>query len=71
VAEQIILLDTSVLIDFFRKKDKSKSYFYQLSDIATSFVVSSITHFEIYTGISFKEQNSLLTFSFIKWGVFS
>ncbi len=49
--EQIILLDTSVLIDYFRKKAKSKSYFYKLTEKSSSFVVSLITHFEIYTGI--------------------
>lgn len=49
---EIIMLDTSVLIDFFRKKDKSKSYFFQLSARSEQFCVSSITLFEILNGAS-------------------
>jgi len=59
VEEQIILLDTSVLIDFFRKTDKSKSYLYTLSKISESFVVSSVTHYEIYTGVNSESQKSI------------
>lgn len=48
--KQIILLDTSILIDYYRKKDKSKSYLYKLLHNSKSFAVSSITHYEIYIG---------------------
>ncbi len=47
---QVVLLDTSVLIDFFRKKDKSKTVFFKLQSTYQSIAVSSITIFEIYTG---------------------
>jgi len=50
VENQIVLLDTSVLIDFFRKKDKSKTFLFKLGSDYLSFAVSSITLFEIYTG---------------------
>lgn len=53
---EIVLLDTSVLIDYYRKKDKSKSYFYQLTDHYNTFAISAITYFEIYTGVSTAEQ---------------
>ncbi|MFW6246041.1 MAG: type II toxin-antitoxin system VapC family toxin [Tangfeifania sp.] len=46
----MICLDTSVLIDFFRKKDKSKSFFYGLAASYDEFAVSSVTEFEIYIG---------------------
>lgn len=43
-----ILIDTSILIDYFRKRDKSKSILYQLSDRKLS--VSVITEFEFTIG---------------------
>jgi predicted nucleic acid-binding protein len=46
----MILLDSSVLIDFFRKKDKTKTIFYQLSKTNTEFCISSITYYEIGIG---------------------
>ena len=49
---ELILLDTSILIDFFRKKDKSKSKFYSLTTKYTLFAVSVITEYEIFTGAS-------------------
>ena len=48
--QEVILLDTSVLIDYFRKKDKDKSYLFKISGVNKRFVVSTITQFEIYTG---------------------
>jgi tRNA(fMet)-specific endonuclease VapC len=56
VENEIVLLDTSVLIDYYRKKDKSKSYFFKLTDLYNSFAISSITYFEIYTGVSTDDQ---------------
>jgi len=53
---KLICLDTSVLIDFYRKKDKSKTFLYRLSLKYNLFAVTSITLFEIYTGSS-QEQN--------------
>mgnify|MGYP000916740982 FL=1 len=49
---ELILLDTSILIDFFRKKDKSKSKFYSLTTKYKLFAVSVITEYEIFTGAS-------------------
>jgi tRNA(fMet)-specific endonuclease VapC len=47
---QIICLDTSVLIDYFRKVNKSKSFFYELTKEYDLFAVSAITEYEIYYG---------------------
>lgn len=47
---EIICLDTSVLIDYFRKKNKKKTFFYELTDSNTLFAVSVITEYEIYFG---------------------
>lgn len=49
---EIICLDTSVLIDFYRKKNKSKTFFYELTKNYQLFTVSAITAFEIYAGSS-------------------
>ena len=48
----LICLDTSVLIDYFRKTNKENSFLYQLSKSHEQFAVSVITEFEIYTGIN-------------------
>ena len=47
---RIILLDTSVLIDVFRRKVKENSLFYQLSNDYQEFAVSTITRFEVFVG---------------------
>jgi tRNA(fMet)-specific endonuclease VapC len=52
----VICLDTSVLIDYYRKKDKSKSFFFSLADKYDEFAVSTITEFEVYVG-SDKEKD--------------
>lgn len=54
---EIICLDTSVLIDYFRKKEKAKSLFYKLTALDYEFVTTSITIFEIYRGM--REEQSL------------
>ena len=46
----IILLDTSILIDYYRKKDKSKTLLFHLAQTWPLFAVSAVTHFEIYIG---------------------
>jgi len=50
MAEQIVLLDTSILIDYFRKKDKDKTLLVHLSDRFDKFCISSIIEFEVYAG---------------------
>jgi len=46
----LICLDTSVLIDYHRKKDKSKSLFFKLTKRYALFAVSAITEYELYLG---------------------
>ncbi|TLU99105.1 type II toxin-antitoxin system VapC family toxin [Dyadobacter luticola] len=48
--KEVICLDTSVLIDFYRKKDKTKSFFYNLTNTYNVFAVSVVTEYEILTG---------------------
>lgn len=43
-------MDTGILIDFFRKKNKSKSFLYQLSLKNPELKVSTITQYEILLG---------------------
>lgn len=46
----VVLLDTGILIEFFRKKEKEKSILYQLSLDSYEFRVSTITQYEILLG---------------------
>ncbi len=48
--QELICLDTSILIDFFRKKDKTKSFFFELTKTYSQFAVSIITEYEILVG---------------------
>lgn len=50
MANKIILADTSILIDYFRKTDKANSIFISLFDQGYDFAISAITHYEIYSG---------------------
>ncbi len=50
MAKQVILLDTSILIDFYRKKNKEKSKWFELLQTGKSFAVSVITQYELLTG---------------------
>ncbi len=56
MGNQLALLDTSILIEFFRKTDKRNSRFYELSDLFDSFSISVITEYEIYVGATSKTQ---------------
>jgi len=47
---EIIILDTSILIDFYRKKIKEKSAFFQLTEKYNLFAVSIVTEYEIMIG---------------------
>ncbi len=47
---RIILVDTSILIDFYRKKHKEKSVWYGLLQQGYGFAVSAVTKYEIYAG---------------------
>jgi tRNA(fMet)-specific endonuclease VapC len=55
--KEIVLLDTSILIEYFRKTDKSNSLLYKLSEPDRyKFAVSSVTTFEIYVGSNEKQN---------------
>jgi len=55
VENEVILLDTSILIEYYRKKDKSKSTLFCLTNADSKFAVSAITLFEIYTGANHEQ----------------
>ncbi|MHA4742491.1 type II toxin-antitoxin system VapC family toxin [Dyadobacter sp. MSC1_007] len=50
--KKLILVDTSILIDFFRKTDKSNSQLIKLVRDNSAYCISVVTEFEIYTGTS-------------------
>ena len=50
MADKIILVDTSILIDYYRKTDKNNSTWVALVRQGYSFVISAITKYEIYSG---------------------
>jgi predicted nucleic acid-binding protein len=50
MADKIILVDTSILIDYFRKTDKQNSVLISLFDEGYDFTISVITYYEIYSG---------------------
>ena len=50
MANKIILADTSILIDYFRKTDKSNSSLFSLFERGYDFAISAISHYEIYSG---------------------
>lgn len=51
------LLDTSVIIDFLRRKDKEKSLLFNLVQDKNSLYASIITHSELYAGKGIWESN--------------
>lgn len=50
MAKELVLVDTSILIDFFRKSDKTNSRLLKLVREEFSYCISAITEFEIYIG---------------------
>ena len=52
-----ILLDTSVIIDFLRRKDKSDSLLSKLSN--NDFYISIVTHTELFSGRSVWEKKEI------------
>lgn len=53
----MIMLDTSILIDFYRKKNKSKSKLIQLSENYSDFAISTISYYEF--GVGLKNKNDI------------
>lgn len=62
--KKLICLDTSILIDYYRKKNKTKTKFVELSK-SYKFAISVITKLEILTGIR-EEQRDFWTKIFSK-----
>ena len=52
---EIICLDTSVLIEFYRNKDKSKSFWFQLAK-TYQFSIPAIVKYEILRGDKKKDE---------------
>ncbi len=50
MADKIIVVDTSILIDYYRKTDKEKSIWISLVRRGYSFAISAVTKYEIYSG---------------------
>ena len=50
MADKIVLVDTSILIDLFRKTDKANSTLIYLVRQGYTYTISAITEYEIYTG---------------------
>ena len=69
MADKIILVDTSILIDYYRKTEKDKSTWIALVRQEYSFAISAITKYEIYSGATSNQlafwDNVLQTITFI------
>lgn len=50
MAQKVILLDTSILIDYYRKTNKANSVWIKLIDEGYEFCISAITKYELYSG---------------------
>src|SRR5689334_21656143 len=55
-----LLLDTSIIIDFLRRKDKENSLLFNLVQENRKLVISIITHTELYAGKSVWEKKDAL-----------
>lgn len=55
MAEKIVLVDTSILIDYFRKSDKSNSKLISLTRAGYTFQICVITEYEIYSGATIEQ----------------
>jgi len=55
MADKIILADTSILIDLFRKSDKTNSKFVQLALQGYQFQISAISEYEVYSGATISQ----------------
>ena len=50
MADKIVLADTSILIDLFRKSEKANAKFVQLALQGFQIQISAITQYEVYSG---------------------
>lgn len=53
---RLICLDTSIFIDYFRKKNKESTLLFQLADQRKTFLTTSITKFEVLRGATKAQQ---------------
>ena len=64
MADKIILIDTSILIDYYRKTNKANSVWIGLIEKDYKFVISAITKYELYSGATQSQKefwNSILS----------
>lgn len=57
MADRLILIDTSILIEYYRKTDKSNSVWFSLVQKGYEFAVSVITKYEIFSGATPAQLN--------------
>ena len=50
--KEMIVVDSSILIEFFRRKDKSQARFADIKRDYNRIVISTITEYEIYLGVN-------------------
>jgi len=50
MADKVVMVDTSILIDYYRKTDKANSVWIALIRQGYTFTISAITKYEIYSG---------------------
>jgi len=55
MADKIIMVDTSILIDYYRKSDKANSVWVALVRQGYKFAISAITKYEIYSGATMSQ----------------
>jgi predicted nucleic acid-binding protein len=53
---RIVCLDTSIFIEYFRKKQKENTIFFKLSETNSKLVTTSISKFEILRGSNASQQ---------------
>jgi tRNA(fMet)-specific endonuclease VapC len=61
MADKIVLVDTSILIDLFRKTDKANSRLLMLVKREYTYCISAITEYEIYTGATAQQYDFWLS----------
>lgn len=57
MADKIVMVDTSILIDYYRKTDKANSVWSTLVRQGYRFTISTITKYEIYSGATQTQLN--------------
>ena len=55
MADKTLMIDTGLLIDYFRKTDKPNARLVQLSTQFEQLAISSVTEFELYSGATLSQ----------------